>query len=110
MMAAIAPTVSHALGKSSPATWTEICTSSGSKLVAVDGEAAGQGSVPGAAHLLEHCPFCSLHGGAMGMPPASGPVFLIAAVPVDRPAAFLHAAHTLGVWVSAQPRAPPVPV
>ena len=109
VMAALAPAVSHALGKSSPVTWMEICTSTGSKLVAVDGEAAGQGSVPGAAHLLEHCPFCSLHGGSMGMPPAANAVIAVVPIPAEVPAAFLHATRTLDVWVSAQPRAPPVP-
>jgi hypothetical protein len=107
IMAALAPAVSHALGKSNPRTWMEICTSAGSTLVAVDGEATGQGNVPGAAHLLEHCPFCSFPGGAMGMPPASGPGLAIIALPADKPAAFLHATRTLEAWVSAQPRAPP---
>lgn len=110
VMAALAPAVSHALGKSSPVTWAEICTSAGSKLVAVEGEAAGKGSVPGAAHLLEHCPYCSLHGAAMGMPPASDLAIAVVTLPAEMPAALLHAARTPDVWVSAQPRAPPVPV
>jgi hypothetical protein len=110
VMAALAPAVSHALGKSSPVTWAEICTSTGGKLVAIEGDVAGKSSVPGAAHLLEHCPFCSLHGAAMGMPPASDLVIAVVAMPADMPAAFLHATRTLDVWVSAQPRAPPVPV
>jgi hypothetical protein len=109
VMAALAPAVSHALGKSSPVTWAEICTT-GSKRVAVEGDAAGKNSVPGPAHLLEHCPFCSLHGAAMGMPPASDLAIAVVTLPAETPAAFLHAARTQDVWVSAQPRAPPVPV
>jgi len=109
-MAALAPAVTHALRKSSQLMWTEICTSTGSKLVVVDGEAAGKVRVPGAAHLLEHCPFCSIHGAALGMPPASDAMIAVAAMPAEIPAAFLHATRTLDAWVSAQPRAPPVPV
>lgn len=108
LMASLAPAISHAVGTSSPTSWTDICTSTGAKRVSVDGDAAGKRSIPGAAHLLEHCPSCSLHGDTLGMPPAPAATMTIVLMPAEVPAAFLHAERTLGVWASAQPRAPPV--
>lgn len=108
LMASLAPAISQAVGAPSPTGWAEICTSSGTKLVSVDGDAADTDGLPGAAHLLEHCPFCSLHGATLGMPPAPAPAIVAVPMPADRPPAFLHAPRTLDAWVSAQPRAPPV--
>ena len=108
LMASLAPTISHAVGTSSPTSWADICTSTGAKRVSVDGDAAGKSSIPGAAHLLEHCPSCSLHADTLGMPPAPAATITVVLMPAEVPAAFLHAERTLDVWASAQPRAPPV--
>lgn len=107
LMASLAPAISHALGSVSPVGWAEICTSKGVKPVSIDGEAAKQPGVPGTGHLLEHCPYCALHGDSFAPPslPVLPPPLPL---PDDFPAAFLHADKTLSVWASAQARAPPV--
>lgn len=107
LVASLAPVVSHALGKSGTASWVEVCTAQGSQWVQGDAPPAGD-PAPGAGHLLDHCPYCSLHPNAVGIPPA----LLQALPPVAAghavPLAFLAAPRTLHAWVSAQPRAPPL--
>jgi len=108
LMASVAPALAHAIGRQSPATWAEICTSLGARQILVDNDANGKGPQQGPAHLLEHCPYCSLHADAFPVPPA--PPKLTEALPLPWrivPPAFLHAEKTLSVWASAQPRAPP---
>lgn len=106
LMASLAPALSHATGRSDFANWTQVCTAAGTAPVA-----AGDGTVPhdpAALHGLEHCPYCGLHVDAFPVP--SAPPTVHAPMPLGDivPAAFLHADETLGVWRSAQPRAPPL--
>lgn len=106
-MAALAPSISHALVAESAASWVEVCSAAGAKWVNAGGDAGDTSPVPSGAHPLEHCPYCSLHASAIAVPPTPS-----AAVPVllpahDLPIAFLAAPRTLHAWVSAQPRAPP---
>lgn len=105
VMAALAPTVSRALGPDAAAAWVEICTAQGSRWVA----AADQGDAGSsdAGHAGEHCPYCSLHLPVLGTPPAATPVLVLPALAHAVPAAFLAAPRTLHAWVVAQPRAPP---
>jgi hypothetical protein len=66
LMAALAPSISHALESKNGPSWVEICTSVGAKWVNAGGDAGDEApSFPG-AHPQEHCPYCSLHGGARG--------------------------------------------
>jgi hypothetical protein len=107
LMAALAPSISHALGTNDGATWVEICTAAGAKWVKAGGQIGDKSPVPSGAHALDHCPYCSLHADAIAIPAAPA-----ATVPVLRPAhdlpiGFLAAPRTLHAWVSAQPRAPP---
>jgi hypothetical protein len=107
LMASLAPALSHALGSTGPATWSEICTSLGPQRVAIDDGAAGQSAPQAPTQWLEHCPYCSLHADSFALPPA--PPALpepLALGPFVAPA-FLHADETPSVWASAQPRAPP---
>ena len=102
---AFVPLVSQALGGRPSEAWIEICSASGAtKWVKTDAGTAGQPQ-PG-AHPLDHCPYCSLHANALGMPPAP-----LLALPVlaqsEPPPAFLSAPSTLHAWRSAQPRGPP---
>jgi Protein of unknown function (DUF2946) len=106
LMAALAPSVSQALGLSKGISWIEVCTAQGSKWL--QGDLDGSGSAPASEHVLEHCPYCSLHVLALGMPPAPGLVAPVPRLRHDRPMAFLAAPRTLHAWVSAQPRAPPI--
>jgi len=106
LLASLAPTVSHAWGQAKGASLTEVCTAQGSKWVQ-DDAAPSKGS-PGVAHLLDHCPYCSLHAQALGMPAPAGAPALPAALAHERPAAFVQAARSRHAWPSARPRAPPL--
>ena len=108
LLTALMPTLSHAFGRQGPATWTEVCTSTGARKVALDDGGSARKPVPGAAHLLDHCPCCNLHLGGVAPPPAPARLPLPLLQGELQPAAFLHAGRTLPVWSSAQPRAPPV--
>ena len=107
LLASFAPLLAHAFGGTTPTPWTEICTSLGTERVALD--ASHDGGAPKApAHLLEHCPFCSLHVDVVGVPPALPTVHAPVLAGTLVPRAFLHAPETLAAWASAQPRAPPL--
>ena len=105
LLAALAPSLSQALGSANGSSWIEVCTSQGSKWIeqgADNGPAA-----PVTGHAFEHCPFCSLHAPTLGLPPSAQ----IAPLPIDGraefPPAFLAAPRTQHAWLSARPRAPP---
>ncbi|MGC4075918.1 MAG: DUF2946 domain-containing protein [Rubrivivax sp.] len=106
LMASLAPSVSQALGFARSAAAVEICTAHGAVWVDADtgDETGGAVSV---GHLFEHCPFCSLHAPAMGLPPAPLALPGAPAGAEPLPRAFLAAARTPHAWVTAQPRAPP---
>ncbi len=110
LMTALAPAISHAIGARGPVTWTEICTSVGAKRVLLDVDPGSGKSVPGASHLLEHCPYCALHADGFPVPPTLPSVAPPALLGELLPPAFLHADETLSVWSSAQPRAPPASI
>ena len=107
LMAALAPSISHALGAKNGASWVEVCSTVGAKWVKPDGSATDKAPASGDAHLFEHCPYCSLHANAIAIPPAPAAFEPAPAVSQPLPAAFLAAPRTLHAWVSAQPRAPP---
>ena len=107
LLASLAPSIAQALQRGGPGTWTEVCTVLGSKLVAVDGRTDDSAPAVPAKHLLQHCPFCSLHVTALGMPPAPLSVPALAPLGFTVPELMLVAPRTLFAWATAQPRAPP---
>lgn len=109
LMMAFAPLMSQAFGARSASGWAEICSVYGSKWVKIDaGSTDPQPSpaAPTSGHPLDHCPYCSLHASAVGMPPAPLVVHAVASYR-EVPPAFLQAPRTQHVWLSAQPRGPP---
>jgi hypothetical protein len=106
LLASLAPALSHALAPAMGSNWVEICTTQGSKWIQAGED--GLEHAPASGHALEHCPYCSLHVPALGLPPATDlaqpPLGLCHEVPL----AFLSAPLTLHAWVSALPRAPPL--
>lgn len=106
LMMALAPLVSQAFGARSASGWAEICSVYGSKWVKVDAGSADRQPTPVSGHPLDHCPYCSLQAGALGMPPAPLVVEPIASYR-EAPLAFLQAPSTPHVWRTAQPRGPP---
>lgn len=105
---ALLPAVSHALALArGDADRVEVCTPQGVRLVS-DTDAGGRSDVPATLDVhLEHCPYCSSSGAALGMPPADTSVDLLPLRAVELPTRFLSAPRTPFAWRSAQPRAPP---
>jgi len=105
LLASLAPSLSHALASVTGTDWIEICSTQGSKWV--DAGEDGSERAPASAHVLDHCPYCSIHAPALGLPPANDSAQMPSRLAHEVPLAFLAAPRTLQAWVSAQPRAPP---
>lgn len=110
LLAALAPTIAQArIAGGDRADWLEICTTTGMVWVKVDADQPVQkaDAQPAGADASPHCPWCTLHGGASGLPP-------VVAVPVlplplaELPPAFYRAPLTDTVWATARSRAPPL--
>jgi Protein of unknown function (DUF2946) len=106
LLAALVPTLSHALAFQIRPDRVEICTAQGMQWVG-SAESGLDGSTPEAIHFLEHCPFCLTPGPVLGLPAADPLVGLLAGLSDAPPSAFLAAPRRLYAWASAQPRAPP---
>lgn len=111
LMAALAPAISQLLQRGSSTAWVEICRAGGGTAWVAVADLSAQDTQPtpakGQPHLLDHCPYCSLHAHALPPVPAQ-PRLAAAALPgFLEPAAFLHAPHTAHAWRPAQSRAPP---
>lgn len=105
LLASLAPALSHALASASGSSWTEICTTQGSKWIKAGED--GSERAPASAHVLDHCPCCSLQAPTLGLPPAKHLARLPLGLSHEVPLAFLPAPRAPHAWVSAQPRAPP---
>jgi hypothetical protein len=110
LLAALAPTISHALaagGKTNA--WLEICSTTANKLIQVaDSQNPEKPSIPIEKSMhFEHCPFCSTHAGSLGLPPPSLSGFAVIANSPSLPILFYHAPRPLFMWAAAQSRAPP---
>lgn len=116
LLGALAPTVSQAMvAGGDRAQWIEICSVSGMTWVKADLADTGadgvtdiEGSHP-TSNASPHCAWCTLHGGATGLPPAADTAVPLARQ-TDLPPAFYQASHASTVWVTARSRAPPLAV
>lgn len=104
VLATLAPGIARALSfaQGELAPWGQIC-SVNDKLTE---SRSGTPAEP-SAHLLDHCPFCSLHSDTVDLPPAPIAIADAALLGHAVPQLFLEAPRTLHAWASAQPRAPP---
>jgi len=107
LMAALAPTISHAMRSGGSDVWFEVCTAVGAKWVTA-AKANLDDTAPGTPAMLDDCPYCILHGHSAALPNAPVAVLAASALQFAVPQLFLHATHTLHAWVTAQPRAPPL--
>ncbi|HEY4081624.1 MAG TPA: DUF2946 domain-containing protein [Burkholderiaceae bacterium] len=107
LMMAFAPLMSQAFGAKSASGWAEICSVYGSKWVKIDAGTTDPQPTPVSGHPLDHCPYCSLHTNALGMPPPAPVILRAVATYQEVPPAFLLAPRTQHAWRSAQPRGPP---
>ena len=108
LLAALAPTLSHAMRAGGADAWVEVCTALGAKWVDADALAPSDDPAPASAGSMEHCPYCVLQAHATGLPPAFASTSLNTALQFAVPKRFLHAPHRLHAGTTAQPRAPPL--
>lgn len=71
LLVAFVPGLSAAFGAPSPPSWLEICSTSGAG-VADFGPDQPLPAAPG-GHMLDHCPYCSIHFDALAPAPVSAP-------------------------------------
>jgi len=114
VLGALAPTVTQArLAGGERGDWMQICSVSGMVWVQADtgaqSEQVSAGSTDDglpAGKTIQHCAWCTLHGGAAGLPPAPLPVVL-SPEPADQPPV-LRAVRLAGLgWASPPSRGPP---
>jgi hypothetical protein len=105
VLATLAPGMARALAvaQGDLAPWGQVCSANGNS-----SSQPAQTPADTVAHLLDHCPFCSLHSDTLDLPPS--PLTVAEAQPLGHalPWLFLQAPRTLHVWASAQARAPPL--
>lgn len=107
LFGALAPTVSHALAAGQPQDGAlMLCTVNGYQMIQPP---ADGGKAPPDAKSMQHCAFCSLHGGADALPPAPAVAHAPGAGRAIHPPLFHHAPRAQHVWSAAQQRAPPFP-
>jgi len=112
LMAALAPTISHAIAAATdaPNNWAEICSVNGSKLIEIRTVSGNDHQTPQPVNHtthFEHCPFCMMHALSLGMPPATEFKLPVLQGTAFIPTLFLQAPRPLFAWATAQPRAPP---
>jgi hypothetical protein len=102
LMAALAPAVSQAVRAADPVAWAEVCSAAGTS------SQPGKGTpADGAAHLFEHCPYCSLQQPVLGLPPAPTALQLPLAAADTLPSLYLSGPRGQHNWDAARPRGPP---
>lgn len=124
LLAACAPTLSQLSQSQHAATWVQVCRAQGGTTwVALDALGASQAIDPsadpsadpsrhptplrGQPHLLDHCPYCSVHTDALPPTPSLPRIAQVGVAAMQVPRAFLHAPHTAHPWRPEQSRAPP---
>jgi hypothetical protein len=113
VLGALAPTVAQAVvAASDRAEWIEVCGASGMVWVQVEAEDGSLATHPGQGSMADgsqHCPWCSLHGGAAGLPVvpvvSDPPPGLAGPLPTADPVSPRPA-----TWAPPQARAPPLSV
>lgn len=103
LFAALAPSVSHALAAASPSRF-EICSAEGGKTAITGGVLLKKA---GAAHHMEHCPYCATHAGTFAVPPGAATGFAVVGGHDLFPLLYFSAPAPLFSWSSARPRGPP---
>lgn len=110
VLGALAPTVAQAMvGSGERDGWLQICSVSGMVWVKADAANPGDQQPAGGApqgDASQHCAWCTLHGGAAGLPSADLPSVLPARL-TELPPAFFFAPLAAAVWLPAQSRGPP---
>lgn len=109
LMIALAPAISQwLLAQRNPGlSWVAVCSSTGTRWVAVGQAAHDQPTDQQGLHAQSHCPACVLQAHDLGLPPQPLHVQALNPEQAALPCLFLHAPRTLAVWSPALARAPP---
>lgn len=108
LFGALAPSVSHALAaRNSNVGIAELCTTNASNASSVVIQGQEKPLKDALLHHLEHCPFCTTHGGTFALPPPLPVSFAVIGGHDVFPALFYRAPTPLFSWSAAQPRGPP---
>lgn len=111
LVGVLAPTVAQAVVVGSDRSgWVEVCSVSGMVWVKADTGEPSDRSLEGggpSSDAMQHCPWCTLHGGVAGLPPSDS-MLLPSQRLTDLPSAFYFAPLAATVWAPAQSRAPPL--
>lgn len=107
LFGALAPTVSHALsaGQADDSALM-LCTVNGYKMIKLPGS-GDDSKAPADAKSMQHCAFCTIHGGADAMPASPAVALALSAGRAIYPPLFYNAPRTQHIWSAAQQRAPP---
>lgn len=105
LFGALAPTVSHALaaGQSDDSALM-LCTVNGYKMIKLPGD---DGKAPADAKSMQHCAFCTIHGGADALPASPAVALALSTGRAIYPPLFYSAPRSQHTWSAAQQRAPP---
>jgi hypothetical protein len=110
LLAALAPSVSHALATGSRvgSLWSEICSATSPKLIKTDdGKTSNSSSSSEIGMYFDDCPYCCTHAGSSGLPPSPTFTFPFVRAALLHPSLFYQSPRPLFVWATAQSRAPP---
>jgi len=109
LLSLLAPSISFAAARDAGASWQEICSVGGFKLIKVaDGQNPKSSPPVGTATHPEHCPFCFTHAGSFGLPPTVEFSLPVVTGSNASPILFYQSPHPLYIWSTAQSRAPPL--
>ena len=104
----VMPSVSHLLASWKGPVWAQMCSTSGTRFVALGDLAPKSPLGDMATDHTKHCPFCLNHGGSLGLPPAAPLTLPLLAGTSLLPLQFYQSHRPLFAWATAQPRGPPV--
>ena len=115
LLATFAPTITNALAAqaNSQSAWQEICSVQGIKYIpAVSGalsKVADNQPANQDGHMLqmEHCPYCFMHAGSVGIIQTTVPLFVAAASSQNSPQLYTFSPQTALPWAASRSRAPP---
>ena len=108
LFSALAPTISHALASAGAATPAmQLCTVNGYQMVKLADADADDRQAPADAKSMQHCAFCTLHGGADALPISTAAALALTTGRGIYPPRYYSAPRAQHIWSAAHQRAPP---
>ncbi|WP_431262764.1 DUF2946 domain-containing protein [Roseateles chitinivorans] len=109
LLAALLPSLSHAMLVHQGATFAEICSATGARLVMIDATGTVDQEREGSTSMKTSmdCPYCAIHHGAPDLPPATVQWTPPDALKFERPRLFFTAPRPLFAWAPSLARGPP---